>query len=154
MLRFVILSLLVLAVAGCGDDRRDEPVFDLTGIWTIPGDVECQGPLPAETLEAMESHGNGAGVFRVEQTGSDLDVEVNNDLTGDTRLYVGTISGDQVSFEAIDPTFRGTPVIVMGDGTILSDTRGDVVETTEGTLDGQDFTVTCAATLERIGDLT
>ena len=154
MLRFVILSLLVLAVAGCGDDRRDEPGYDLTGIWTIPGDVDCQGPLPAETLEAMEVHGNGAGVFRVEQTGSDLDVEVYNDLTGGTRLYVGTISGGRVSFEAIDPTFRGLPVIVMGDGTVLSDTHGDVVETTEGTLDGQDFTVTCTAALERIGDLT
>ena len=153
MLRLVILSVFVLAVAGCGDGR-DEPRYDLTGIWTIPGDVECRGPLPAEDLEAMGAHGNGAGVFRVEQTGSDLEVEVHNTVTGGTGLYEGTVSGNQVRFEGIDPRFRGEPVTVMGDGTILSDTRGGVTEITEGTLDGQAFTVTCTAMLERVGDLT
>lgn len=153
MLRLVILSVLVLAVAGCGDGR-DEPRYDLTGIWTIPGEVDCQGPLPAEDLEAMEAHGNGAGVFRVEQTGSDLDVEVHNSVTGDTRHYEGTVSGNQVRFEAIDAGFRGVPVTVMGDGTILSDTRGGITETTEGTFDGDAVTVTCTAMLERMGDLT
>ena len=156
MLRFVILSFLALAIAGCSDDARDEPRFDLTGTWTIPGDVECRGPsfLPPEDLKAMEVHGNGAGLFRVEQTGRDLDVEVHNTLTGESRRYEGTISGNQVRYQAIDARFRGVPVTVMGDGTVLSDTHGGVTETTEGAFDGQAATVTCTAMLERIGDLT
>lgn len=156
MLRFVTLSLLALAVVGCGGDgetRRDQPAYDLTGVWTIPGAVECRGPLPSEDLEAMESDGNGAALFRVEQTGSDLDVEGHNTVTGSMRLYEGTISGNQVRYEAIDASLQGVPVTVMGDGTVLSSTHGGITETTEGTFDGQDATITCTAMLERIGDL-
>lgn len=156
MLRFLTIPLLVLALAGCDDDRSmrlDEPAYDLTGVWTIPGAVECRGPLPSEDLEAMESDGNGAAVYSVVQTGNDLVVEGHNALTGSMRRYEGTISGDQVHYEAVDASFRGVPVIVMGDGTVLSSTHGGVTETTEGTFDGQAATVTCTAMLERIGDL-
>ena len=156
MVRFVTLSILVLVLAGCDGDRLtrlDKPAFDLTGIWTIPGPVECRGPLSADYLEAMESDGNGAALYRVEQTGNDLDVEGHNAVTGTMRRYEGTISGDQVRYEAVDARIRGVPVTVMGDGTVLSSTHGGVTETSEGTFDGEFATITCTAMLERIGDL-
>ena len=43
---------------------------------------------------------------------------------------------------------------MMEDGTIPSATRGHVTETTDGTIDDQAFSGTCAALLERIGGLT
>ena len=155
MVRFVTLSILALALAGCDGDRStrlDEPAYDLTGVWTIPGAVECRGPLSADYLQAMESDGNGAALYRVEQAGNDLDVEGHNAVTGSMRRYEGTISGDQVRYEAADANVLGVPVTVMGDGTVLSGTHGGVTETTEGIFDGEAVTITCTAMLQRVGD--
>ena len=147
-MRYLIIGLLLVALAGCGgggDGRSVPPMYDLTGVWKPAEPLECTGALdsadPAvaplyathleEFLAQYETFLLEHPGFRITQDGADLTL-LNLD-TGNE--HSGTIEGDAVRYEYTfdgEVELGGLLFVYQGhaevDGTILSTDRGAVIE--------------------------